>query len=79
MNTVAPLNYDINCRVVSVITWTVSSFTRSLKVDSQYGIINDSSMAIILSAQTINKNIKKSDIICIKTLWILNALTVGSN
>ena len=50
-----------------------------LKDDSYNALIYNSSMGIIHSGQTINYNIKNSDIICIKTLCTLNALTVGSN
>ena len=49
------------------------------KVDSHKALIIVRSMAIILSGQRILMNIKKSDIMSQKTLWILNALTVGSN
>ena len=43
-NTLAPLTYDNHCRIVIVIVWTVSSFTRSVKVDSHNVLIIDRSI-----------------------------------
>ena len=53
-DTIAPLTYDIHCQIVSVTIWTMSILDIGLKDDSYNALINNSSMGIILSGQTIN-------------------------